>query len=299
VSGKPWYAGEAITGVVGSGFRLMRDVELMRRGWHWRQPRPRSWPEASSAVPERPPDLGWARMEPVRTIRFLIQRGVMGPYTEAMARPRISGREWLRSLDRPVIFVANHSSHADTPLLLHSLTDRVRERTVVGAAADYWYQRPLLGRVVSLWLNTFPFARTGGAGEVLRRSGELLRAGWNLVVYPEGSRSDDGRIQPFKPGPGYLAIQARVPIVPIHLRGSRKILSKGRRVPLPASVDVHIGKPLEAMEGEDPRDFTARVETAMRQLGQGDRAAQGSWIERWRASGAEPGANLRSARVDS
>lgn len=263
---------------------LLDDVRQMRRGFHWGDPRPRSWPEAESAVPERLSNLQWARQEPVRTLRYLIQRGVMMPVNEAMTHPRIEGAEWVRDLDRSVIFAANHTSHADTPLLLHALSDRVRERTVVAAAADYFYERPWLGRIVSLYLNTFPFARSGGAGGVLNAAGQLLRSGWHLLLYPEGTRTADGSIGEFKPGLGYLATETRTPVVPMHLRGTLRVMPKGRRMPLPAPVTVRIGKPIEPRPKEGSREFTKRVEAAVRELAAGSQAPEvsGNWIERWR-----------------
>ena len=190
-------------------FELLDDLATLRGGWRWGGVRPAGWPERAPAAPSRPCDLGWARTEPVRTLRWLIQHGLSLPFTRAMTDPRVEGAEWLSQLERPAILAANHVSHADTQILLYALPERVRERTVVGAAADYWYRRPWLGRAVGLWLNTFPFSRTGGAQEVLHRSGELLRSGWSLLVYPEGTRSVDGRLQEFLPGIGHLAREAR------------------------------------------------------------------------------------------
>jgi 1-acyl-sn-glycerol-3-phosphate acyltransferase len=237
-------------------------------------------------MPGREADLGWARNEPVRSVRWLIQRGVSLPVTRLVANPQVEGREWLRTLDRPAIFVSNHVSHADTVLILYALPDDVREKTVVGAAADYWYEHPWLGRAVSLWLNTFPFARTGSPKTVLRDSEQVLRSGWHLLMYPEGTRSTDGRMQEFKPGVGYLATEARAAVVPIHIRGSHEIMPKGRPVPLPAQARLRIGKPLWPCKGERARPFTARLEEAVRQLAssseRGD--ARGTWMERWRAT---------------
>src|SRR6267143_1527505 len=104
----PWYSGDrgpvqlarALAGVA-------TDVRHVRRGWHWDTPRTRRW---------------------------LIQRGLLLPFTEVMAHPKVEGREWVTDLERPVIFAANHSSHADTSLILHALSDRARDRTVVAAA---------------------------------------------------------------------------------------------------------------------------------------------------------------------
>jgi 1-acyl-sn-glycerol-3-phosphate acyltransferase len=265
---------------------LWRDLDQVRRGWHWEGPRPRSWAPPAPAIPERPSNLGWARAEPVRSLRWLIQHGLSMPLAEAMASPEVDGQEWLRELDRPVILASNHVSHADTPLLLYALPDRVREQTVVAAAEDYWYQRPWLGRAVALWLNTFPFSRTGSPQAVLHHASQLLKSGWNLLYYAEGTRSPDGGLREFKPGIGFLAIETHTPVVPVHLRGSHRIMPKGRGYPLPAPVRVRIGKPLAALPGEGSRAFTRRIEDAVRTLADGRRDPQvtGSWIERWRAS---------------
>ena len=265
---------------------LRRDIDLVRRGWRWGEVRPASWPERASATPERASNLDWARMEPVRTLRWLIQRLLSTPVTRAMVDPQVEGREWLRDQERPAILAANHASHADTPVLLYALPDRARERTVVGAAADYWYRRPMLGRLVSLWFNTFPFSRTGGAQAGLHSSSQLLRSGWNRLIYAEGGRSPDGRLQKFMPGVGHLAIEARAPVIPVHVRGTHRVMPKGRPIPLPAPVSVRIGRPLSAQPGEGSRAFTRRVEDAVRDLSRGSREREvvGGWIERWRAT---------------
>src|SRR5215472_3309108 len=287
MSSKPWYSGErGLTQVASTIGGLLTDVRRMRRAWHWDSPRPHTWPERGQAVPPLPADLGWARQEPVRTIRYLIQHGLLLPFTEAMVHPKVEGREWVGELDRPVIFAANHSSHADTSLILHALTDRARDRTVVAAAADYWFKRPLLGNIVSLFLNTFPFSRTGGAQAQLHASSQLLKSGWNLVLFPEGSRSPDGTIQEFKPGVGYLARETGTPVVPMHIQGAFQVMPRGQRLPVPGPIRVRIGKPMTPEREEVTREFTARIEKAVRTLATKPEQpeVQGTWIERWRAS---------------
>src|SRR5947199_2471027 len=287
MTAKPWYSGERgvtqLTGAIGS---LVNDVRRVRRAWHWDTPRPHTWPERGAVIPPSESDLGWARQEPVRSIRYLIQRVLLLPFTEAMVHPKVEGREWVRELERPVIFAANHSSHADTSLILHALTDSARDRTVVAAAADYWFKRPILGNIVSLFLNTFPFSRTGGAQAQLHSSSHLLKSGWNLVLFPEGSRSPDGRIQEFKPGIGHLAKETGTPVVPMRIQGGFQILPRHQQLPLPGPVRVRIGKPMTPGPAEGSREFTARIETAVRTLSKESRQQefQGSWIERWQAS---------------
>ncbi|MGA7912965.1 MAG: lysophospholipid acyltransferase family protein [Candidatus Dormiibacterota bacterium] len=281
-----WYSGEGgVVRLAGTVRGAFDDVSRVRRAWHWDTPRPHTWPERGAVVPAPAHDLGWARQEPVRTLRYLIQHALLLPFTEVMAHPKVEGREWVRELERPVIFAANHSSHADTSLILHALTDRARDRTVVAAAADYWFKRPMLGNLVSLFLNTFPFSRTGGAQAQLHSSSVLLKSGWNLVLFPEGSRSPDGRMHEFKPGVGHLANETGTPVVPVHIRGAYQIMPRGQKLPLPGPARVRIGKPMAPEPKEGSREFTARVEKAVRTLAaepiQPD--VQGTWIERWTA----------------
>ena len=281
-----WYSDGPLSRVVATAASAIGDVMRVRRAWHWDSPRPRTWPEQGAVVPPPPSDLGWARVEPVRSSRYLIQHALLLPFTEAMVHPEVEGREWVRELERPVIFAANHSSHADTSLILHALTDSARDHTVVAAAADYWFKRPFLGNVVSLFLNTFPFSRTGGAQAQLHSSSQLLKSGWNLVLFPEGSRSVDGRIQEFKPGVGFLAKETGTPVVPMHIRGAFQVMPRHQKVPLPGPVRVRIGKPMTPAKSEGTREFTARVETAVRELSAEEKKPdiQGTWVERWRAS---------------
>ena len=282
----PWYSEAPLTRLAGTAGGLARDVRRVRRAWHWDTPRPHTWPEQGAVVPTPASDLGWARAEPVRSIRWLIQRALLLPFTEAMVHPKVEGREFVRELDRPVIFAANHSSHADTSLILHSLTDSARDHTVVAAAADYWFKHPLLGNIVSLFLNTFPFSRTGGAQGQLHSSSNLLKSGWNLVLFPEGSRSPDGRIQEFKPGVGHLARETGTPVVPVHIQGAFQVMPRHQQLPVPGKVRVRIGKPMTPEAKEGTREFTARVEKAVRSLSAEERQpeVQGTWIERWHAT---------------
>jgi 1-acyl-sn-glycerol-3-phosphate acyltransferase len=281
-----WYSEAPLTRLLDVAGRAAGDVRRVRRGWHWNGPRPHTWPEQGAVVPPPPSDLGWARVEPVRSIRYLIQRMLLLPFTEAMVHPDVEGREWVKQLERPVIFAANHSSHADTSLILYSLTDQARDRTVVAAAADYWFKHRILGNIVSLFLNTFPFSRTGGAQAQLHSSSQLLKSGWNLVLFPEGSRSPDGRIQEFKPGVGFLARETGTPVVPLHIQGAFQVMPRHQQLPVPGKVRVRIGKPMTPTREEDTREFTARVENAVRTLATKPRQpeVQGTWIERWKAS---------------
>ncbi len=227
-----------------------------------------SWPE-SVPRPAAEPDLGahydtaWSRRYPVRLARAVVLDNVARPVAQIVASPLIRGDEGLRSLDPPVIFAANHASHADTPLLLSCLPLRFRHRTVVAAAADYFFDRRWKADVWSFMLAAIPMERT----KVNRRSAELaielLDDEWNLVIFPEGGRSPDGWGQPFRGGAAYLAVRTGRPVVPVHLAGTHDILAKGRKGLRRTRTTVTFGTPLCPDAGEDARRFGVRVEAAV------------------------------------
>jgi 1-acyl-sn-glycerol-3-phosphate acyltransferase len=140
----------------------------------------------------------------------------------------------------PCVIVANHSSHADTAALLASIPSA--RRPVVAAAADYWFGARGK-RVVCRWLaSAFPVRRNGGGSADLVDAAELLRCGRDVIVFPEGTRSRDGRIAEFHSGAARLAAQAGVALVPVGIQGTRELLpvhgGAGR-----ARVTVRIGEP--------------------------------------------------------
>ena len=251
-----------------------------------------SWPES---IPRPAPtsDLGvhydtaWARKYPVRLARAMVLDNVTRPVVRVLASPLVRGEEALTDLEAPVIFAANHASHVDTPLLLSCLPLRFRHRTVVAAAADYFFDRRWKADAWSFVLGAIPIERT----KVNRRSAdlaaELLADGWNLMIFPEGGRSPDGWAQTFRGGAAYLASRTGRPVVPVHLDGTRHVLPKGRNTVRRTRTTVAYGTPLRPEEGEDARRFAARIEAAIATLA--DEASSDWWTARKRAaSGATP-----------
>ena len=98
----------------------------------------------------------------------------------------------------PVLIVANHGSHLDAPLVLSALPPRIRRTVAVAAAKDYFFasgQRALLAQV---FLGAFPLARTGPILPSLEQCGRLVDRGRSILIFPEGTRSIDGSVGPFK-----------------------------------------------------------------------------------------------------
>jgi 1-acyl-sn-glycerol-3-phosphate acyltransferase len=178
-------------------------------------------------------DLPWARSAPARLIRENFMRFVLNPLMDYYAARRATGREMLSSLKEPVILVANHASHMDTPVILSALPRKLRKRTAVAAAADYFYRNRLVASIVSLIFNTVPIERKGGGG--LSKDGShldtLLDQGWNLLLYPEGTRSRGGGPGRVRRGAAVLASAHNLSIIPIRVTGTAEAMPPGRLWP--------------------------------------------------------------------
>lgn len=223
-------------------------------------------------------DQPWARTGPARVTREIIICGVLGACMDAYTRRRIVGHEHLEQLDGPVVFVANHASHMDTPALLRALPGRWRRRTAVAAAADYFYVKPALARTVSLAFCTVPLHRRGGslhAGPPAHLT-RLLDERWSIVVFAEGTRSRDGSVGRLRAGSAVIAAEYGVPIVPVHVSGTHEAMPTGRRwmtrAPGPLlgrrrPIDIAFGAPIRPQEGEGHREVMERVRLFMEASG--------------------------------
>lgn len=228
-------------------------------------------------------DTEWARRPSARAARGALVETMMRPAVAVLARPTRTGLDRLADLpdDEPAIFVANHHSHIDTPLLLTSIPEPWRRDTVVAAAADYFFSNRVSGAAAALALGAIPMERQRAARSSANRAAELLREGWSLLIFPEGGRSKDGWGQEFRGGAAYLAQRADVPVVPIHLTGTGRILRKGRSMPTPAPTTVNFGYPLRPEPDEASRTFGARIEAAVATLA--DESSSDWWTARQRA----------------
>jgi 1-acyl-sn-glycerol-3-phosphate acyltransferase len=261
-----------------------RPLKLRSRGFPWTKP---AWPDG---VPQPPAerktgvdfDTEWARRYPARLARAVVQDNLTRPLIHLIADPTVSGLDRIADVDGPVIFAANHASHVDTPLLLTCLPERFRHRTVVAAGADYFFDKVWKGRLWAFLINAIPIERT----RVNRRSADeaaaLINEGWNLIIFPEGGRSPDGWGQPHRAGAAFLSVRGQVPIVPVYLEGTRRILRKGGGRLQPSSTRVTFGAALRPADGEDTRELAARLERALAILA--DEATSGWWVARRRAA---------------
>jgi long-chain acyl-CoA synthetase len=162
--------------------------------------------------------------------------------------------------DRNVLVVANHASHLDMGLVKVALGEEGRRLGAL-AARDYFFDTPIKRAYFENFTNLIPMEREGSLKASLKAAAEALRRGYHLLIFPEGTRSRDGRMQPFFPTAGYLALQCNVDVLPVYLAGTHEALPPGASVPKSAALEVRFGQPIAVAELRSRVGTLARSES--------------------------------------
>lgn len=159
----------------------------------------------------------------------------------------VYGRAHIPHHNPNIIVVANHSSHLDMGLIKYALGDFGQDIRAL-AAEDYFFDDPVRKTYFNNFTNLIPVARSGSLEGSLVHAEEALTQGEMLLIFPEGTRSKDGKLKEFRSGMGYLAATRGVDILPIYLSGTHRALPKGNTIPSLASrkLKVYIGAPISA-----------------------------------------------------
>jgi long-chain acyl-CoA synthetase len=242
-------------------------------------PGSRSETPALPAPPRHRPGVvfpRWPWWPVVRLVRIAFLELVARPLIWLVLGPRVGPRVKLAG---PSLLIANHLTAFDVPVILYALRAVDRDHVAVamsGKLLSGWRggkaQRhrlvaaltPLAYWLVTALFNVFPLPRGAGLRQSFAHAGEALDHGYHVLVFPEGRRSADGRLQPFEPGIGLLAEESEVPVQPILVAGLKR--HKGERWPDRGTVEVRFGEPLIMEPGEEPHSFTRRLEAAVAAL---------------------------------
>ena len=176
---------------------------------------------------------------------WLMKNVIIGPLVKLIFRP------WVKGLDNipqegGAILASNHLSFSDSVFM----PLEVPRPVVFLAKSDYFTGRGLKGRLTAAFFrltNQLPMDRSGGAASSLSlgAGAEVLKNGELLGIYPEGTRSPDGRLYRGKVGVARLALECRVPIIPVAMIGTDKVQPIGRTVPSIRRIGVIFGEPLD------------------------------------------------------
>jgi len=239
---------------------------------------------SSGSPPEAAAFPYWTQFPPVRWIRSVALGGFILPFFRHYLRLSVEGLEHLTKVDPPVIFVANHVSHLDTVAIFSALPSSWRRRLAPAMAQDFfrayfqplgrsWKERAASASQYHLacgLFNAYPLPQgRPGVRRALQYTGQQLDKGHCPLVYPEGRRSPDGSLQPFKTGIGFMALRLQVPVVPIHIEGLYPIYSIHHEWPQSGEVQVKIGSAMTFRGEQDYQRVTGEVEEALRRLKSG------------------------------
>jgi len=160
------------------------------------------------------------------------------------------------------VFAANHLSYTDTPVVLSYIPVQFRFMAKQGL-----FQIPFLGtHLIQAGHIPVPREDPRAAVKTLTRAAEMIRdRGTSVLIFPEGGRSEDGELQPFKEGAAYIAIKAGVPLAPIALIGTRQVLAMGSATFRAGRVRLRIGEPIP-VTGLTLRDRHALTEQARAEI---------------------------------
>ncbi|KFG07688.1 MULTISPECIES: lysophospholipid acyltransferase family protein [Streptomyces] len=195
--------------------------------------------------------------------RFVLIKAVLGPIMRLMFRPRVEGAEHIPG-DGPVILAGNHLTFIDSMIL-----PLVCDRQVVFIGKDeYVTGKGIKGRLMA-WFFTgvgmIPVDRDGGRGGVaaLMTGRRVLDEGRMFGIYPEGTRSPDGRLYRGRTGIARLTLMTGAPVVPFAMIGTDKIQPGGAGLPRPHRVTVRFGEAMEfsRYEGMDRDRYVLRAVT--------------------------------------
>jgi long-chain acyl-CoA synthetase len=217
----------------------------------------------------------WTNKPWARSLRRAWDAVVHGPLYRSYVTLEVKGLAELENLGEPVFFVANHLSYFDQPSIMFALPPELRYSTATAAYAEFFFDdfhgfnrawRRFCYEYGSLFFNLFPLPQTQGFAGSLKYMGKLADAGVNILIFPEGEHTRVGKMQPFQMGLGIMVKEMGLPVVPIKISGTERVLPPDTTgLPKKGKVTVTFGKPLR-FRFEDPAEIVKITQEAVEKL---------------------------------
>ncbi|MGH9966942.1 MAG: AMP-binding protein, partial [Pyrinomonadaceae bacterium] len=229
----------------------------------------------------------WQQRWPLSWLRMVLLYLIVLPLTRFMGSPKIIGDNRLYHFREPLVFICNHVSVVDHALVLLALRGGSRRKLAIamdGELLREWIhpeqKTGLMTRalyliqyvLVVLFFNVFAMPQKSGFRQSFAFSGELMDRGYSLLVFPEGKRTEDGQINPFRPGTGLLISKLNAPVVPLRIKGLWELKRANKHFARPGQVSLTIGEPLRYSAQDKPEGITRDLEECVKALGAGSLA---------------------------
>lgn len=217
----------------------------------------------------------WPLRFPATWIRLVMLYSLLLPITRVMSWVRVRGQEYLRELRGPVMFICNHITSIDAPLVISAMPGRFKRKlaiAMIGEMLRDWRYPPegtwRLTRAawrLTYWLvlclfNAFSLPQESGFRRSFSFAGRLADRGYNLLVFPEGQRTHDGRMNPFMGGIGLMVAGLNMTVVPVRIAGLFELKKRRRYFALPGEITVTFGEPVSYERGENAGRITKDLE---------------------------------------
>ncbi len=226
----------------------------------------------------------WPWWRPVAWIRTAFQECVARPLTWFLAAPRVTGCAPIAA-GEPLLIVANHVTYADGPLVLYALPGPIRRRVAAAMSGemllDYRNMRnpdsprgqrqrmwsgPLAWLLLTALYNVFPLPRGKGFQRSFAHAGHALDHGYDVLVFPEGTRTATGDLGRFRPGIGILVKQTRAAVLPVALCGLGELKLRGRGWFRSGRIEIRIGSVMHFSPQETESSIAASLQATVETL---------------------------------
>jgi long-chain acyl-CoA synthetase len=228
----------------------------------------------------------WPWWPPMRWLRSAFGQAIIHPLTWLLAKPAVAGAVPSGAeSDEPMLIVANHVTAFDAALLLYALPGAMRRRVAIAMSGemleDFRHFRnpdhgPKYGRfnlfgpasylLLTAFFNVFPLPRLRDFQSSFAHTGEALDRGFNVLVFPEGARSPEGKIARFRPGIGLLTKQSGAAVLPMALRGLGELRAKPLAWFRSGKIEVHVGTPIRFSPLDSEAAITVRLQAEVERL---------------------------------